>query len=70
MKHIILILQCLCTIWLNTVIIILILQGAYGSLKEAKQLEILIWQTAILHLLIKNQTLLAILLQMGKTEKK
>ena len=30
MKQNILILQCLCTIWLNTVIIILILQEVYG----------------------------------------
>ena len=31
-----LILQCLCIIWLNTVIIILILYKAYGALKEIK----------------------------------
>ena len=41
MKHSVLILQSLCTIWLNTVIIILILQGVYGSLKEMKQKEML-----------------------------
>ena len=31
---ILLILQCLCKIWLNTVTIILILQEAYGALKR------------------------------------
>ena len=36
MKQNILILQCLCTIWLNTMIIIQILQEVYGSLKEMK----------------------------------
>ena len=35
-------LLCLCTIWLNTVIIILMLQEVYSSLKEMKQKEMLI----------------------------
>ena len=37
MKQNISILQCLCTIWLNIAIIILILHEVYGSLKEMKQ---------------------------------
>ena len=36
MKQILLILQCLCTIELNIVTIILILQEVYGILKEMK----------------------------------
>ena len=36
MKQNKLILQCLCTFWLDTVIIILILHEVYGSLKEIK----------------------------------
>ena len=36
MKQILLILPCLCTIWLNTVTIILILQEVYGALKKTR----------------------------------
>ena len=39
MKQVLSIFQCLCTIWLNTVIIMLILQEVHGILKEIKKFD-------------------------------
>ena len=48
-KRIIFTLQCLCTIWLNTVIIIQTHQEVYGSLKKVKfQIIMLIWLLIVL----------------------
>ena len=71
----ILILQCLFIIWLNTVIIILIIEEVYGNLKETNSLQIImetlfILPQKILHHLNINQILLVILIQMEQTEKK
>ena len=65
--QILLILQCLCKIWLNIVIIILIYLVVYGSLKEMDSLQIIMESLLILlqkihHHLNKNQILLVTLL--------
>ena len=64
MKQIIFTLQCLCTIWLNIVILIQIHQEAYGSLKEMKlQIIMLIWALIIMVSIIPNHLNIKQLLQ-------